>query len=46
MGVPFELVRLKILGALPILARPYKAREDVNKSAELADQAEAGVVKG
>ena len=46
MGVPLEFVRLKILGAWPILARPYKAREEVYKSEEPADQADARIMKG
>ena len=46
MGVPLELVRAKILGAWPVLARPYKAREDVYRSEEPADQAEATMVDG
>ena len=45
-GVPLELVRVKILGAWPVLARPYKAREDVYRSEEPADQAEATTVDG
>ena len=45
MGVPLALVRAKIFGACPVLARPYKAREDVYKSEEPADQAEAAIGK-
>lgn len=46
MGVPLELVREKTWGAWPIFARPYKAREEVYKAEEPADQAEAGRVEG
>ena len=46
MGVPLELVRVKILGAWPVFARPYNAREEVYKSEEPADQAEARAISG
>jgi len=34
------VVRLKILGALCEIERPYRAREDVYKSEDAADQAD------
>ena len=39
-----EFVRMKIFGAWPVLARPYKAREEVYRSEEPADQAEARAI--
>ena len=39
-------MRANILGAWPVFARPYKAREEVYRSEEPADQAEAIRIRG
>lgn len=39
-GNPFFVAYLKMLGAFPVSARPYNARDEVYKSEDAADHAE------
>lgn len=39
-GKPHEVVLLKTRGAAPVIAMPYRARLDVYRSDEAADQAD------